>query len=337
MEQSKLSNKKSVLLVSPDFLGLYEDIYQGLIGMGYHTEVIVTKTFKGDPFLICDKNSNKKDEDTLLKELENYWIGIYQSGEYSFNYDYLIAIDGTCLHPYLFKLLLKKNPNIKKINYLFDGVETVYRFDRSFDYFDKIYTFDLADSRKFKLFHLPIYWVDCDKKSTIERDIFAFGSYNTVRKNVFESIKRAIPSKKIVSYIKLYQPLPKGIVPSIKSHVKSLLMPKRSEMIIHKAMPTEEFRRMIVTSRIIVDTSNGFQDGLSARFMWALGLGRKIITNNRSAAEYDFYTKEQIYIIGFDSSNLSEFINADFEINVDIQKIVDNYRIDNWLRTLLNN
>ena len=168
--------RKKVLLVSPDYLGLYTDIYKGLINLGYDTELIITKTFKGDPFLVFNKNQSTKSEEEFLNELKEFWIKIYRSGKYSFDYDYLIAIDGTCLHPYLFEQLQHKSPNIKKINYLFDGIDNVYRFDRNFPYFDKIYTFDLSDSNKYNLNHLPIYWVGNEGNISVERDVFAFGA-----------------------------------------------------------------------------------------------------------------------------------------------------------------
>lgn len=331
-----INNRKKVLLVSPDYLGLYNDIYQGLVKSGYDTELIITRTIKGDPFLVFNKKQTKKSEEVFLNELKEYWTTLYKSGKYSFNYDYLIAIDGTCLHPFLFELLLAKSPNIIKINYLFDGIDNVYRFDRSFSYFDRIYTFDISDSNKYNLIHLPIYWVNCENNSSIERDIFAFGAYNKTRSDIFSYVKQSIPNKNINSFIKLFIPRSHGWYHRIRSFVKILLMPREYGMITHDSISTEDFRKMIVTSRIIVDTSNGYQDGLSARFMWALGLGKKIITNNSSVITYRFYTKDQIYIIGHDSSSLSDFIMSDFNMTDEVRKEINNYRIDNWINTLMN-
>ena len=327
--------RKKVLLVSPDYLGLYNDIYRELINLGYDTELIITKTFKGDPFLIFNKNQAPKSEDDFLNELKEFWITLKSSGKYSFVYDYLIAIDGTCLHPYLFEQLQDKSPNIKKINYLFDGIDNVYRFDRNFPFFDKIYTFDLSDSKKYSINHLPIYWVDNDEIFPLERDVFAFGAYNKIRSDIFEYVRKSLPSKKITSYIKLFVPQSRGWNSKIKTIAKTLLMFRQYGMITHTSISTDEFRRMIATSRIIVDTSNGYQDGLSARFMWALGLGKKIITNNPNVIAYDFYSKEQIYIIGYDTYSLSDFIKSDFKMTDEVREKVNPFRIDNWLNTLM--
>lgn len=328
--------RKKVLLVSPDYLGLYNDIYRGLINLGYDTELIITKTLRGDPFLVFNKNQSPKSEEDFLNELKEFWIALYKSGEYSFDYDYLIAIDGTCLHPYLFEQLQDKSPNIKKINYLFDGIDNVYRFDRNFPFFDKIYTFDLSDSKKYNIAHLPIYWVDNDEIIPLERDVFAFGAYNKIRSGVFKYIKDSLPSQSVTSYIKLFVPQSHAWNSRIKTLVKNLLMPKQYGMISHTPLSTDDFRKMIATSRIVVDTSNGYQDGLSARFMWALGLGKKIITNNSNVMTYDFYSKEQIFVIGYDTYSLSDFVKSDFKMTDEVREKVNSYRIDNWLNTLLD-
>ena len=324
------------MLVSPDYLGLYNDIYRGLIDLGYDTELIITKTLKGDPFLAFNKNHSPKSEVDFLNELKEFWKSLYKSGRYSFNYDYLLAVDGTCLHPFLFKLLQDNSPDIIKINYLFDGIDNVYRFDRNFPYFDRIYSFDLSDSKKFNLCHLPIYWIDNDGSLPIERDVFAFGAYNRIRSDIFKYVKDALPSQNVTSYIKLYVSQSHGWNSRIKTLVKTLLMPRQYGMISHTSLSTDDFRRMIATSRIIVDTSNGYQDGLSARFMWALGLGKKIITNNPNATAYDFYSKEQIYIIGYDTDSLSDFIKSDFKMTDEVREKVNSFRIDNWLNTLMD-
>ena len=50
---------------------------------------------------------------------------------------------------------------------------------------------------------------------------------------------------------------------------------------------------------------------------------------------YGFYTKEQIYVIGYDSDRLSDFIMSDFKMTDEIREKVNSYRIDNWLNTLM--
>ena len=165
--------------------------------------------------------------------------------------------------------------------------------------------------------------------------MFAFGAYNKIRSTVFKYVKNSLPSKNVTSYIKLFVPRSNGKISKIKSFVKTLSMFQDYGMVTHTSIPTEDFRRMIATSRIVVDTSNGYQDGLSARFMWALGLGKKIITNNKSVVTYDFYNKNQIYVIDCESDNLTDFIMSDFIMSDEIREKVNTYRIDNWLNTLM--
>ena len=93
---------------------------------------------------------------------------------------------------------------------------------------------------------------------------------------------------------------------------------------------------MISKSRAILDTQASYQDGLTARFMWALGEEKKIITTNDNILKYPFYTPEQFYILNENNlSGIPEFLKKDFVMTDSNRKIVAQYRIDNWLDTLL--
>ena len=51
--------------------------------------------------------------------------------------------------------------------------------------------------------------------------------------------------------------------------------------------------------------------------MWALGIGRKIITTNSSVVSYDFYDHNQIYIVD-DVNKLSfnEMVRTAMQLNL---------------------
>ena len=110
-----------------------------------------------------------------------------------------------------------------------------------------------------------------------------------------------------------------------------------SGMITNESMSPELFRQYIVNSDIIIDTSNPGQNGLTARFMWALGAGKRIITNNESVVSYPFYNKSQFFVLGKD-------LNTDIESFMSSKESVENnskdsyllsWRIDKWIETLL--
>ena len=107
-------------------------------------------------------------------------------------------------------------------------------------------------------------------------------------------------------------------------------------MFTTKGQSPKEFREMIMKSRVILDTQNSNQDGLTARFMWTLGAEKKIITTNKAASLYSFYTPEQVFILNENNiDKVVTFIHQDYSMPDTIRAIIKNYRIDNWIETML--
>ena len=60
-----------------------------------------------------------------------------------------------------------------------------------------------------------------------------------------------------------------------------------------------------------------------------------MITNFKDIKEYDFYIKDNIFIIGEDDlNNIKNFVNTGY---VDIsQNIIKKYTIDGWIENFIN-
>ena len=109
-------------------------------------------------------------------------------------------------------------------------------------------------------------------------------------------------------------------------------------MVTHSTMSPDLFRQYILNAYVIIDTSNPGQVGLTARFMWALGAGKKIVTNNESVIGYSFYNNKQFFVLGKDrDEDLESFLSDRGGIMEESYKvIIDQWRIDNWVKNLLN-
>lgn len=337
---------KRILVLSPTHMNLYKDIVEELENEGFYVEFIAVKSFPNDPFYIHGKYHQFFSKNKFLSKLEKYWISIYESGKYTFDYDYLLVINGTTVHPILFELLKKKNKDIITINYLFDSTQRMYHFDRNFQYYDRIYSFDRSDVELYNLNFLPIYWKPCESNSTKSNFLFGFGAFNRVRYKVFSYFDNLIKDKRNESFIKLYYPQVrhtcaffaiKYIKKLFKIHTDITKQEYCSELITHQSMSPDEFRNHIWRSKIVIDTSNGLQDGLTARFMWAVGAGKKIVTTNTSIRDYDIYSKDQFFIIdNINSIDVpSSFLETPFNPKEGYWEIVNNWRIDLWLKQML--
>ena len=87
---------------------------------------------------------------------------------------------------------------------------------------------------------------------------------------------------------------------------------------------------MISNCDTLLDFTLRDETGLSLRPMEAMFFGKKLITNQRSIARYDFYRKENIYILGEEDRSIQEFLNTP---GVEIEpEIRDFYLLSNWLK-----
>ena len=335
--------KMKALFIGPQYLGIYKDIEQGLIDLGYDVDFIPQDQIREDPYYVAVNISRKEEEQKFLYEMEQQWRKRLASSTFSKKYDLLFVLDGMALHPCLFDILIERNPQIKRVNYLFDTIRGVYRFDKYFQYYNRIATFDKEESEKYKIDFLPIYWTNSADCCTTEGyEVFGCGAFKKDRYLLYDRVRRISNELGIKNYLRLY--LPKRRFYHVKYLIHLILhtpyIPLRiyhSKMIIHSPLSTDKYRLMLNSACVIVDTSAPHQDGLTARFMWALGSEKKIITNNKTVVEYDFYTPQQVLIVDSILSDevIKDFLLDKYETTNVNRDIIEKYRIDNWLLSLL--
>lgn len=105
--------------------------------------------------------------------------------------------------------------------------------------------------------------------------------------------------------------------------------------LIHKNIEFNENIQHINKSDILVDIVNPIHNGLSFRTFEALYYEKKLITNNMTVTNYDFYHPNNILVWdGLDISELSEFLKKPF-IKID-DGIKEKYSFHNWIKNILN-
>lgn len=339
----------NILFICPNISGFYQDVIDEMTNQGYHVDYIYDEYKKNDPLYNRGhvKHYSKEEIQEFNNGCKKYWEEILNRPEYSKLYDYLLVVDGKGLHEVLFRTLRNRNPQIKTVNYLFDTVRSLYHFEENFHFFDSVYTFDKQDSEKYSIKFLPICWPKVDNSNcSIKYKAFAMGVYIPSRYEVFKFVYNIVNSFGYKSYIKTYYPKKKyyflwylwNIIKGTKPAIG--IMQYYSKFITHGFISHSEFLRIMTSSDIVIDTINPQQDGLTARCTWALGNEKKIITNNASIATYDFYTPEQVYIIHDFSQKtrkeIESFIDKDFYMSEENRKKIAEFRIDNWVKRLLN-
>lgn len=342
----------NVFLLASKYLELYKDIIEGLEGKGYNVFWVEDDQIANNPFKIKYNTQSNDEEDVALfeKQVESYWVNFFAENQLTIKFDYFLVIDGLMVCPWLFTEMRRNNPNIHIILYLFDRVEGMYQIDRFFQYYDKIFSFDDNDVKQFNLEYLPIYWCPKVTVSEIKYDIFGLAAYNHInpkRNEIYRRIKNLSDRRGLREYIRLYYKnysVGNQNVYIIKSFIKRILgrnyIPLsfyKSGLVTTKAETPSEFRNIIAHSKCILDVQPDFQAGFTARFMWALGLGKKIITTNQRVSEYPFYDEEQFFVLTehYREDELLAFVKSPYIQSEKAKRIIEQYRIDNWLNVLV--
>ena len=337
--------KKRILLLAPPYMDIYKDIIACLESKDYEVVWVSDGCISGNPYNKSNINRHTKTIVQYQSEVDAYWDNLFRTSEFVYPFDVFLAVDGFMVTPQLFKTLEDKNPNIKKVLYLYDRVEGNYEIDMFFPYYTSIYSFDIGDCEHFKLNHLPIYWVPSTDSVVEEYDVFGLAGFSFgARYDVYKSLKELCKTNELRDFIKLLYKPEKGKVMHYIKYLyykvrrKQFLSPVdvKNDLFTTKGQSPKEFREMIMKSRVILDTQNSNQDGLTARFMWTLGAEKKIITTNKAASLYSFYTPEQVFILNENNiDKVVTFIHQDYSMPNTIRAIIKNYRIDNWIETML--
>lgn len=333
-------------------MGLYKDIISEMQRQGFEVDFLAEGNYRQDPLNVRGYKGIKKyflvNAKKFSVQMEKYWMKTLSSPSFNKIYDYLFVLDGQSLHPCIFEILRKRNSNVKCINYLFDTTEGVYRFNENFKFFDKVVTFDRKESTLYGIELMPIFWFDDVKVKGISYKFFGVGAFKKDRYKLFWNIAEFAKNNNASSYIKLISRKSKFF--RIKSALRQVLNLQQdritlkefnSDIVAHEYLNLNDFNRLLSGSEIILDTNDPKQDGLTARFMQALGNKKKIVTTNKSVELYSFYTPEQIFIVNdIDSFASSEsfrtFVSQKLELNEDIIKQITKTRIDNWVKFMLD-
>lgn len=332
----------NVLLLAPSYLNLYQDVISEMKRQGYSVEYIQDKTFKFDPCLIRNKKKSLIKEWIYGEQLKHYWRKKYSQIQYK-KVDILFVINGKSYHPCLTDYLKQYNPQVKSILYLWDRTYKNYRFDKYLNSFNDVITFDKIDAKELNARFLPFYWVPQEFPVSQVYDISGFGSFRPDRYELFKDIWETSQKYNLQSFIKLYErPVQDTKFSHAKRILKNILGIKKKklvpELITNKKLSPSDFRTLTFKSRCIIDTYNTFQEGMTPRFMWALGAGCKIITTNKNCKNYPFYSPDYIYIAESSTPQIpKEFFIMTYTPSQELKEIINQYRIDNWLKEILKN
>jgi hypothetical protein len=316
-----MQSMKKVLIISPEYMGYIVKVADNLrkTETVTVTDIHIPKyKYKSLSYRILNFFLKWFSKDLKFTYRDDYINQIINNE----NYDIILIIRPDMLALTTLKRLKSKTKLMK--TYFFDGI---YRFPRqikTIPFFNEIYSFEPDDCKEFG-FHpitnfiyeeIPFKNVNSNSKYSV----FNITSYDK---------KRFLILSRIVNILKK-QKLEYKIIVKTNKKIQS----NNGIDIIQKSISLGEAKLHLEKSICMLDLGViNKHKGLTFRIFEAMGLHKKIITNNKDIANYDFYNPQNILII--DEKNIkipSSFFDSKYEpIPKEIYK---KYTLSSWVKTV---
>lgn len=211
------------------------------------------------------------------------------------------------------KFIRKTNNQARIIYWYWDPVFRIGLPKKSIFKNVEIWSFDPRDCIDYNFkFNTTFYFSDISlTKCTKEYDVFFIGN-DKGRIEYLQQLKNKLTNL------------------GFKGHYHIIPDKKQNEKKQYKPIPYSDYLNILSKTKVLIDVMPLGQSGLTIRTMESIFFNMKLITNDHSIINQDFYLPENIFIIGKDNEDmLVDFINSPYRELED--KIVKGYEVSNWL------
>jgi hypothetical protein len=315
---------KNIYLVAPDSVGILalalQHLRQRQAMQIDFTDLVLSKEEKFKYKNILQRLYNVYLKSFRGKNLKySYYNNCIQSKieQQQKRYDTIIIIRPDLLNDETLQLLRSMTNHY--VAYYWDSADFFPRKKTIAPYFDKVYSFDRADCKNYGYTPITNFYISENTTANINIQAYGLLSYD----------KRKIQLEKIAAYLQAA-----GISYCIKTYsqkpFESNYLTRLNTVLDYNAMLNE-----IAHCQVVIEVQKEGQQGLTFRPFEALGMEKKMITNNPRIKDYDFYSEENICVV--DSDNM--VVPADF-FSTPYKKIdpavKHKYQLDCWFDTLIS-
>lgn len=219
------------------------------------------------------------------------------------------------------------------INYQWDGIDAHPDILEYADFFDRQFVFDRADIAKYPSYNFCLetnFYFDYVQNKTKKNNgkFYFLGGYQKARVNDIAYFLDKI--KELGKQSDFY-------LVARDDRAKNAFNNRSDIHYLHssQALSFEENLTKVSECDVVVDFLNDVHQGLSFRTFDAICFDKKLITNNQTIKEYDFYHPNNIYVWNHSNfEGLEEFLNKPYQ-PLDKQ-IKEKYSFSQWLKRVLN-
>ena len=246
--------------------------------------------------------------------------------KYDTQFDYCLVIRGDLIPEFVIKHA--RSISNKLVDFQLDGLSVSSKILDYHKYFDRIFVFDPEDVKRYPSYNLVFlpncYFGETDFTQPSEIDLLYIGQFIEKRHQQLFSIHNYLESRQMhySSYTSLYQGRD--------------FIPLHHKILHHKISTTyQENIDFVKKSKTLIDFKRDEHDGLSLRFFEAMQYGKKIITDNFSVKNYDFYHPNNIFVTNYvNLEGLVDFLQSPYQSLP--SELVEKYSFKNWINTILN-
>lgn len=320
--------RKEILFLGPDYYGFNDVVYEGFANFsgGNVQNIVINERYKYKNLvekfenffskLFLNKNlksvkAQKKLTKTLLELPKKEYIII--------NRHDLLSTD---------QLLTLKNKTPNLFCILWDSLQKIPQQENNLNVFDKVFSFDPQDCVEHNFVKINNFYFVKESRPSLQRyKISYLGTYDN-RIDTLIKFFEYFNSNDISAIGKLY------IYKSELGKVKKEL-PENIQF-FHQIIPFSKSYQMYDEAEIILDLVHENQRGMSFRPFEALGLRKKLITNNPEIMKYDFYNPNNILYIDTSEDIIipDHFLENAYQ-DID-EKVYEKYFIKNWVNKILS-
>lgn len=225
-------------------------------------------------------------------------------------------------------------PDAKLILYLDDSAKNLRHVEKTFEYYDKVMTFDRGDSEEYGIDFRPLFFnkivQESDGDNRSNYNLCFIGTIHSDRLNVIDKLCEDINGD---NYIYMYLQSP---FMYFYYYITNPVFRKyKFTDFRYKQLPMSVVAEKMAESNVILDIQHPNQTGLTMRTIETLGKRRKIVTTNSDIKNYDFYNSGNIAIIDREKPIVDgSFWSSEYK-NVP-SEMYYKYSIEGWIKDIFN-
>lgn len=319
-----------VLLIAPRFFGYERDIRAEIERRGATVDWLADRPYDTPAM-------------TALTRLRPGWVLPAADRLYArqleelgqVDYDIVLVVNGQTVSARTLARLRSAYPRARFVLYMWDSIANRAHVRKNLSFYDHVSTFDPQDAEQYGMQLRPLFCgrgFDAPAEPVpMQYHISFVGTAHTDRYAVIDRLRGTLPED-IHAYWYLYLQAP--WVLQVSRWTRPGMRHARMDDFQFKPLDKPTLHAVFAGSRAILDIEHPRQIGLTMRTFEALGAGKKLITTNAQARNYDFFSDSNVCVIDRHAPVVpAAFLRTPFAPMP--EAVRRRYTIEGWLDELL--